>query len=105
MPGIDKYRRKTGSCQNKKKKNKPQKSENFGIGTQLVKICQVPLPSVEPVNPLMWLGKIYPNISQIYLEWLGEVSKCFHILFCYNFLFTNLAESLLHGLQGRLSIP
>lgn len=36
-----------------------KKSEKFGIGSQLVKICQVPLPSTEPVNPLRWLGDIY----------------------------------------------
>lgn len=61
MPGTDKYQRKTGSCQNKKIK----KYENFGKGFQLAKICQVLLPLVEPGNPLMWLGKNYPNISQI----------------------------------------
>lgn len=53
---------------------KIRKSENFGIGSQLVKICQVPLPLVEPVNPLMLLQKIYPRIFCIYVEWLRETS-------------------------------
>lgn len=69
MPGIDKYQRKTGSCQ-----NKIRKTENFGIGSQLVKICQVLLPLVEPVNPLMLLQKIYPRIFFIYVEWLRQIS-------------------------------
>lgn len=54
-----------------------KKSEYFGIGSQLVKICQVSLPSIEPVNSLRWFISYggLSHISQFYLEYLSEVYK------------------------------
>lgn len=75
MPGIDKYQRRTGSCQNFKK------SEIFGIRSQLVKICQVPLPSIEPVNPLRWLEDIYLIFPSSTLNTLVKYTNGFIFFF------------------------
>lgn len=49
-----------------------KKSEIFGIDSQLMKICRVPLPSTEPVNPLKWLGDVY-LIFPSSIEYFAEV--------------------------------
>lgn len=58
-----------------------KKSEIFGIGSQLVKICQVLLPSIEPVNPLRWLGDIYLIFPSSTLHTLVRYTSGFMFFF------------------------